>query len=426
MRLLVVTTWLCVLLPWTDAQARDWYVSAARGEGRTGTKAKPAKDLGNIASKLAPGDVVHVAAGIYLGKGKSGADEIVVPVSIIGGYDETFSRRDPWGSLRSIMSGDHATINYRESPRVFINLQNYRGAKTPSIVVDGLVIDQGAQNKYWPSQPNSATFASIPELFVNPSPRAGGLVIQFVKPESKRPDVRWRVTVKNNIILNSAAAEGCLQVSAAPTSEVVVANNVVLNCGSTGIVARSSHIGKIQPTNFHVHNNTILFTWRIYPGEGDGLSIDPDVKATVERNVIGFSDRFNIAMESTEPLLLRNNVLLHAVSAAYYEGPRDSKMQLDDLKDEAELLHDDSAGNTSFAIRVPVSQQWKQLYELRVLPDQQAGPAHPIDLSDPPVTVHRTPVMLHRMSVDDALSVAQIRIVRGAGAQKPRQAKLRD
>ena len=58
-------------------------------------KEKPAKDMGNIIKKLSPGDTVHIAAGVYLGKGKNGSDVITVPVSIIGGYSDDFSRRDP-------------------------------------------------------------------------------------------------------------------------------------------------------------------------------------------------------------------------------------------------------------------------------------------------------------------------------------------
>lgn len=79
----------------SSAQARDWYVSVARGKGKKGTKEKPAKDLGNIAKKLEPGDVVHVAEGTYLGRAKAGSTTLFVPVSIIGGYSDDFSKRDP-------------------------------------------------------------------------------------------------------------------------------------------------------------------------------------------------------------------------------------------------------------------------------------------------------------------------------------------
>jgi len=54
----------------SPALAKDYYVSANRGRGKKATKKKPAKDLGNIISKLQPGDTVHIAEGTYLTKDK--------------------------------------------------------------------------------------------------------------------------------------------------------------------------------------------------------------------------------------------------------------------------------------------------------------------------------------------------------------------
>jgi len=55
----------------TDSYARDWYVSSTKGKGKKGTKLKPAKDLGNIISKLKSGDSIFIAGGVYFGKGKN-------------------------------------------------------------------------------------------------------------------------------------------------------------------------------------------------------------------------------------------------------------------------------------------------------------------------------------------------------------------
>ncbi|MCF6296164.1 MAG: hypothetical protein L3J25_10830, partial [Flavobacteriaceae bacterium] len=76
-------------------KGREWYVSKNTGSGQLGTKERPAKDLGNIIHKLQPNDVIYIAEGVYLSKGKRGADEINVPVKIYGGYDTTFTIRDP-------------------------------------------------------------------------------------------------------------------------------------------------------------------------------------------------------------------------------------------------------------------------------------------------------------------------------------------
>ena len=62
------------------AEGRDWYVCRATGKGKSGTVEKPAKDLGNIVSKLEAGDRIFLAEGVYLGRGENGHDLITVPV----------------------------------------------------------------------------------------------------------------------------------------------------------------------------------------------------------------------------------------------------------------------------------------------------------------------------------------------------------
>jgi len=100
---------------------REWYISSENGKGQSGTKEKPARDLGNIIHRLKPNDVIYIAGGIYKSKGGRGADEINVPVKIYGGYDETFSQRDPWGLTKTIFTG---TNEYKKltDPRLYIRI----------------------------------------------------------------------------------------------------------------------------------------------------------------------------------------------------------------------------------------------------------------------------------------------------------------
>ncbi len=64
----------------------NWYISIQTGAGKEGTKEQPAKEIAAIAAKLKPGDVIHIAEGVYKGKTDMSSDIITVPVSIIGGY----------------------------------------------------------------------------------------------------------------------------------------------------------------------------------------------------------------------------------------------------------------------------------------------------------------------------------------------------
>ncbi|HMZ24610.1 MAG TPA: hypothetical protein PLG24_06685, partial [Saprospiraceae bacterium] len=75
------------------------------GRGKDGTKENPAKDIAAIAMQLKPGDVVHVAAGVYKSKADQSSDVFAVPISIIGGYSPDFSKRDPWGQYQTVFSG---------------------------------------------------------------------------------------------------------------------------------------------------------------------------------------------------------------------------------------------------------------------------------------------------------------------------------
>ena len=86
-------------------KGRAWYVSRNTGSGQLGTKERPAKDLGNIIHHLKPNDVIYIAEGTYLSKGKRGSDEINVPVKIYGGYDTSFTTRDPWDTHKTIFTG---------------------------------------------------------------------------------------------------------------------------------------------------------------------------------------------------------------------------------------------------------------------------------------------------------------------------------
>ena len=180
-RQLVVSIAAVGLLAACNAFAKDFYVSAERGKGKVASKEIPAKDLGNIINKLNPGDTVHIAAGAYLGKGKNGCDVITVPVSIIGGYSDDFSKRDPWGEFKTILTGYNKTRNYKVGARLKIDLAKYQyhpsgGKDIPKIVVDGLIIDQGPQNRYKDAAKTLLVRNANPKTGENPTPDRGALV----------------------------------------------------------------------------------------------------------------------------------------------------------------------------------------------------------------------------------------------------------
>ena len=165
---------------WGAGIGKDFYVST-KGKGKKATKEKPAKDLGNIIKKLSPGDTVHIASGTYLGRGKNGSNVILVPVSIIGGYDETFTKRDPWGATKTIFSGDNLSKNYVATAGLMIDLMKYKDDAIHPILVDGIIVDHGARNRYKTAEQHMITMLANPKTGEMPTPSLGGLVVRVSK-----------------------------------------------------------------------------------------------------------------------------------------------------------------------------------------------------------------------------------------------------
>jgi len=287
----------------SNVGAKDYYVSATRGKGKVASQEKPARDMGNIISKLKPGDTVHIAAGIYLGKGKSGSDVITVPVSIIGGYSDDFSKRDPWGEFKTVLSGSNKSKNYKVAPRVQIDLKKYSfhpsgGIETPPILIDGLIIDQGPQNRYKDTQKALLVRKANPKTGENPTPDRGALIIGVSKTKDRVGT--WNIEVKNCVLLNSAPTQGVLTVSGYKGSKIKITNNLVMNNTGTAIYAGSLWNGSDQKAapQFTIAHNTVLFTEKYdaysQSFSGNSLKTDSTVVVSLENNVLAFADRNGI------------------------------------------------------------------------------------------------------------------------------------
>jgi hypothetical protein len=422
-----------------EAEARDWYVSINRGKGKKGTVEKPAKELSNIISRLAPGDVVHMAGGLYLGKGDNGTHVITVPVSIIGGYSDDFKKRDPWGAHRTILSGDNKTKNYQMSPALMIDLMKVkpRDGYPGKILVDGLILDHGARNRYKTDKNWEIVRLADPKTGKNPTPESGALVIAASKNGmfDKTP---WDITVQNNIVMNSAPTMGAMSVSGYKKSKIAIRNNLVINNTGTGIYVGSKYAGsKYDPygPTFVVENNTVLFTWKHDPiaqsFSGNVMDFDASVRATVKNNVLAFADRHIIYNPRSTTILLQNNVMTANVDTVYVEF--NTKIVLDEIEDEPDHIHEDSENNEAKAIKLSFNKDWLKLYGSRVLVDRNKAEANisarstranelrgmlGMNLQAGKVAFPQSPVWLPRLSVDDAVKAGSKKY-HGVGCQKP-------
>jgi hypothetical protein len=419
--------------------AEDYYVCAANGKGKKATKEKPAKDLGNIVSKLEPGDTVHIAGGTYLGRGKSGTCSINAPVKIIGGYDETFSNRDPWGKHKTIFSGENASKNWKADPALSIDLMKYRARETFEIVVDGIIFDHADRNRYAGESQDKLLRKANPRTGANPSPESGGLSIRASKVLGTD---RWKITVRNCVVMNTAPTQGALSVMAHENSQVLIENNLVINNTGTGIEVGSNYMGKDDSKlpYFVLRNNTVLFTWLHDPFtqsfSGCSFAALDNVKVTASHNVFAFADRLGINNESKASIELTENLILANIAADYLEF--DTKIGLEDLEDEAEHLHEDSADNVSDAIKVPVPKDWAGKYASRVLFDRNAAEADikaqksaanelrsilGLPLQAGTVAGPETSVWLNRISIDDALNTGRETYHEMYGCSLPRESR---
>ena len=365
------------LLPLSELLAKDWYVSAARGKGKKGTMKKPAKDLGNIIKKLKAGDTIHIAEGKYYGKGRCGVYKIIVPVNVIGGYADDFSKRDPWGVHKTIFVGDNKTKNWKQGARFSIDLSKYRQGEVTPILVDGIIVDQGTQNRFKTDKKQCIVRKANPKTGENPTPDMGAIKISTSRVPMRAPKGSfWKVTVQNCAVVNSAPTQGVIAVAGYMGGKIFIRNNLVINNTGVGIYARASYSGSANQPEFFIENNTVLFTWKYDPVassfSGSSLKIDDDVLVTAKNNVFAFADRVGILKKGQEPLKWLNNLVVGNVGADYYEASGDAKIAYADIEDEAEYLHDDSEGFASGKITVPLGEKFKKLYGSRVLIDRNA------------------------------------------------------
>lgn len=417
------------------AEARDWYISIKRGKGKKGTKEKPAKQLGNVIKKLEAGDVVHIAEGVYKGRGDCGYNQITVPVSIIGGYDDSFSKRDPWGKHRTVFAGDNMTKNYGTGglPALFLDLSKYKN-EAKKIVVDGLIIDHGYRNRYADKTQAKLVPKANPKSGANPSPSMGALVIRVLKSGKFDRGPRWDITVQNCIVMNAYQNQGALSVAGYKGSKITIKNNAVLQSSGASIFCGSKWRGaeKDNPS-FLVENNTVLFTWDSGFSQCFSIHFDKSTNCRVKNNVFGLSDLIGINNDKgAKNLLLKSNLVFGHRKADYAE-PK-TLMTIGDIEDEADLLHDDSEENVSELVTVPVSKDFALLYGSRVVVDREKAEADAkaansganalrgilgLPQQAGKVKWPKTPCYMNRLSVDDAVKAAE-KQYKGHGCQKPK------
>ncbi len=413
---------LFLMLNYYNFFGADYYVSGNRGSGQLATIDNPALDLGNIIHKLRPGDTVHITGGTYSGRGENGSDVINVPVAIIGGYNEYFSLRDPFGKYKTIMSGSNKTVNYTGSARVLFDLTKYNEEKVSDIVIDGLIIDNGNRNRYNDDREILIVRYGDNKTGINPTPDSGGILIKA--GASYNTEDVWKITVKNCIVMNTAPAVGAITVYGNKNSLINIANNLIINNTGVGIYLGSTYHDIVDVPKFYVEDNTILFTLRFdqYSSNDTGISvqIDNGVYSVFKNNLFGFADKFGFLKNGSDSMTLSDNLIINNVDSDFYEAISRTKISVDKLSDEAIFLTEESDGNKKDIVYIPVSRNWSGTYVKRFIMTKKSESYKVltnIDLINSirkmlnlepiikdVITTVEDPIWLNRLSIDEAIN----------------------
>ncbi|MBK8101292.1 MAG: hypothetical protein IPK26_29775 [Planctomycetes bacterium] len=430
--LAAIAAWSLLTAP-LCAQGKEYYVSANRGKGKKATKEQPAKDLGNIIELLQPGDTVHIAGGVYTGRSDCGRDQINVPIHLIGGYDDDFTSRDPWGATPTVFGGDNVAQNFAPGIRLEIGTaKNIRGTP-PSILVDGLIIDNGTRNQY--SDDGAILQRRFqPRTGKNASPDAPGLAIACNLEGIE-------ITVQNCIVMNCGPTgkRGALEVKGFKDGKVTIRNNLVVN-NTSGIACLSGFrpSGQDGLPKFTVENNTVLFTWKYDPiatHGGCGLVLEPTF-CKASNNVFGYGDCYGVSNGNGGPwqnLTLANNAFVGNLMGEYLEF--NTVLASAAFADEASKLTEGSEGNSTITLTAKVTPEWAARYAARQVIDRQQAEAEVEATNSRANDLRRmlglplaggsisasSEVWMHRLPLADALAIGRS-MPDGRGCANPSQA----
>lgn len=227
----------------------DWFVAsdAKRGDG---SREKPFRDPWLALRAAGPGDVIHIAAGTYLGRYDRSSWIVNCPrLTIRGGYSPDFTKRTPW-----------------QTPSVFAVFPGYEYARENNIisgntdhsglVLDGLFFDSAGRN----------TYGDKPVEAISALPVMDGAVASFNAED---------VTIRNCVFANSAT--GGVQLSGDGSR---FENNLVINIiGTSMLDLRSGAGGEKRPIT--VANNTFCFIHD--PGPPSGAGGDRSIGVRINR-----------------------------------------------------------------------------------------------------------------------------------------------
>jgi len=349
------------------------FVSINTGGGKVASVEKPAKDLGNIISRLEKDDVVCIAEGTYTGRGDRGVDDINTPVSVIGGFSADFAKRDPWGAHKTIFTGAHNSKNFETQTRLSINtskaatrLMETRGEMTEhTIIVDGLIFDNGPRNYYKTDKEALIVRKGSPTH--TPTPESGALSITT--------GINSTVIVKNNIATNFAPTEGVFSFFAGKGAKVSIENNVAINNTGSGFRIGTNFTGDDVPTYDFINNVSLFNQKHTAYGTfgGSGIMLESSTNVSIAGSIFAFNDNYGVDnTKRAKGLVLNNSIIAKNAKSDFIEF--DLEIDFDDIEDEADLV-DEASDNSDVPPTFEISPEWGSYYGSRSIIDRNVAEA---------------------------------------------------
>ncbi len=277
------------------AGAKDYYVRAG-ASGRGGSPTDAYDEVWKALEKAVRGDVIHVAQGTYNGKGGAGHFIVKVPsLTLVGGYNDDFSVRDPFKYLTILERARDYKGDWTGLPEAIVAGDQHEDHS--NFTLDGFVLNGESRNSY------------TNDVVALKAPTYQGMCVQTNSPDTK---------IRNCILLNPVG-DGIYCTWQGQGNEIV--NNFILNTFYAAIETRSA-----QPdSTILIKNNTIAFGWS-YPSKGGAIGIFVGRLGTtiIDSNVIAFlqteAGEDGMGVKNTfgnDATVMKNNVFFSCVGGFY-------------------------------------------------------------------------------------------------------------
>src|SRR5690606_39003479 len=141
--------------------------------------------------------------------------------------------RDPWGKDKTILSGSNAISKGRTTARIGIWTDKGYKHRKGEILIDGIIVDNGARNYHSDAKGEFIRPKASPEQGKNPTPNTPCIKI--------RSGSGTKVIIKNCVVTNTAPTQGAIDVQVGKDGSATIENNLIVNNTGEGIMCKSNH-----------------------------------------------------------------------------------------------------------------------------------------------------------------------------------------